>query len=491
MKKIVCMAFVVMLSATALIAQTTDKPFRISGQVKGLRDSSMVLAHWYRSGTQYIPKDTARMDAEGRFVFEGAKALPQGLYLVLTPKQRYMEFIVDDKQTFSFVTDTASFIKAMRVTGSTENEKFYDYQQALAKFYEEAQVIDIQRKMRNDAVSTAMFNKQQNELAKKANTLRVDFIANNKGLFAAKVVSANSEPEVPEAPKAANGRPDSTWTFNYYKAHYWDNIDLTDERFLLTPVYQRKLERYIKELTVQQSDSLIKEADMLAEKTKASKEMNLYTIYWITSEYERPKVLGTDGVFIHMAEKYYLTGIMPLSDSAALAKVKEKVNTMKPLLIGKVLPPLSVSDTLRRPINYAGIKADYLIVFLYDVDCGHCRKAIPDVKKYIDANRGKGIQILAVPTPNGSPEAWKKLIREFKIQNWINGYDYDFRTDFRHQYDVFTTPTVYVLDKEKKIIGRGVPAEQVGDFIDFYKRQQAAKATTVAPAPKKEPKAGR
>lgn len=491
MKKIVCLALLSLFSATALFAQTTDKPFRISGQIKGLRDSTMVLAHWYRSATQYIPKDTARIDAEGRFVFEGKKALPQGLYLVLTPKQRYMEFVMDDDQSFSFVTDTVSFIKGMKVTGSNENEKFYEYQQSLANYYEEAQAIDIQRKLRNDAVSTAMFNKQQNDLAQKANTLRTDFIANNKGLFAAKVVAANSEPEVPAAPKASNGRPDSVWTFNYYKAHYWDNLDLTDERFLLTPIYQRKLERYIKELTVQQSDSLIKEAEFLTEKTKPSKEMNLYTIYWITSEYERPKVLGTDEVFIHMAEKYYLTGIMPLSDSAALAKVKEKIATIKPLLIGKPFPPMSVSDTLRRPINFPGIKADYLIVFLYDVDCGHCRKAIPEVKKYIDANKGKGVEILAVPTSNASPDAWKKLVREFKIYNWINGYDYDFRTDFRHQYDVFTTPTVYVLGKDKKIIARGVPAEQVGDFIDFYKRQQAAKATTAAPTPKKEPKAGK
>ena len=491
MKKVFCMALTVMLSATALIAQTTDKPFRISGQVKGLRDSSMVLAHWYRSGTQYIPKDTAKIDAEGRFVFEGLKALPQGLYLVLTPKQRYMEIIVDDNQTFSFVTDTASFIKSMKITGSKENEKFYEYQQSLAKLYDESQAIEMQKKLRNDAVSATMFQKQQADLSKKANDYRLDFIKANKGMFAAKLLEASAEPDVPTAPKASNGRPDSVWTFNYYKAHYWDGFDLTDERFLLTPIYQRKLERYIKELTVQQSDSLIKEAEFLAAKTKPNKEMNLYTIYWITSEYERPKVLGTDEVFIHMAEKYYLTGIMPLSDSAALAKVKEKIATIKPLLIGKPFPPMSVSDTLRRPINFPAIKADYLIVFLYDVDCGHCRKAIPEVKKYIDANKGKGVEILAVPTSNASPDAWKKLVREFKIYNWINGYDYEFRTDFRHQYDVFTTPTVYVLGKDKKIIARGVPAEQVGDFIDFYKRQQAAKATSAAPTAKKEPKAGK
>jgi len=489
MKKVFCMAFLVMLSATALFAQSTDKPFRISGQVKGLRDSSMVLAHWYRSGSQYIPKDTAKMDGEGRFVFEGKKALPQGLYLVLTPKQRYMEIIVDDNQSFSFVTDTASFIKAMKITGSKENEKFYEYQQSLAALYDEAQAIEVQKKMRNDAVSAVLFRKQQADLSKKANDYRVNFIKANKSMFAAKLLEAAAEPDVPEAPKAANGRPDSIWTFNYYKAHYWDGFDLADERFLLTPIYQRKLERYIKELTVQQSDSLIKSADFLAERTKPNKEMNLYTIYWITSEYERPKVLGTDGVFIHMAEKYYLTGIMPLSDSAALAKVKEKVTTMKPLLIGKVLPPLSVSDTLQRPINYAGIKADYLVVFLYDIDCGHCRKAVPELKKYTDTVKNKSVQVLAVPVGNTSPDNWKKFIREFNIQSWANGYDFNFRTDFRHQYDVFTTPTVYVLDKDRRIIARPpLPAEQVGDFIEFYKRQQAANKPATA---QKEPKTGK
>lgn len=490
MKKIVCIALMAALSSTALLAQTpADKPYRISGQVKGLRDSIMVLAHWYRSATQYIPKDTAKVDAQGRFVFEGPKALPQGLYLALTPKQRYMEFVIDGQQNFSFVTDTtAGFIKNMKVTGSTENEKFYQYRQDLGKLVDEAQAIELQKKLRNDAVSNAMFQKQLGDLGKKAGQLRKDFIAQNKGLFAAKILSASGEPELPEPPKAANGRPDSVWTFNYYKAHYWDNVDLTDERFLLTPLFQPKLERYIKELTVQQNDSLIKEAELLVEKTKANKEMNLYVIYWITSEYERPKVLGTDGVFIHMAEKYYLTGIMPLSDADALAKVKEKVETQKPLLVGKVLPPLSVSDTLQRPINYANIKSDYLVVFLYDPDCGHCRKAAPELKKYTDGLSRKEVEVLAIPVSN-SPEKWKSFIKEFGLNKWINGYDYTFRTDYRHQYDVFTTPVVYVLDKDRKIIARPpIPAEQVGDFLEFWKRQQAAKAPATAAKPESKGK---
>ena len=472
----------------------SDGGFTINGQIRGLKDSTCVLAHWYYVPGQYIPKDTARMDAEGRMTFIGTKKLPEGLYLVVTPKQQYVELIITKEQNFSFETDTAALAQRMvkKIVGSKENEAFYAFQQQMVKFYDETQAIEVQKKLRNDAVSTALFNKQRADVNKRATDFRKQFLTDNNGLFATKLLKASSEPDVPEAPKASNGRPDSLWTFNYYKAHYWDDFDLTDQRFLRTPILQRKVERYVKELTVQVSDSLIKEADMLIGRTKPDKEMQQYMIYYITSQYERPKILGTDEVFLHMAEKYYLTGIMPLSDSAARARIVEKVNTLKPLLVGKILPAPVVSDTLKRPINFMGIKTPYTVVFFYAPHCGHCREAAPKLKKFMDANRAKekDVTMVAIPVED-SMEDWKKFIQEFKIGDWTNGYDFTYRTDYRHQYDVFTTPVVYVLDKDKRIIARALPAESVEDFLGFYKRQQAAKKVAVSNAPEKKKAGGK
>ncbi len=474
------------------LSSTPDDGFIIKAQIRGLKDTTAVLAHWYYVPGQYIPKDTARMDAEGRMTFAGKKKLPEGLYLVVTPNQRYTEFIITGDQDFSFETDTANMVQSMKITGSTENESFYAYQQQMGKFYDETQAIEVQKKLRNDAVSTALFNKQRADVNRRAQDFRKQFLKNNDGLFAAKLLKASSEPDVPEAPKASNGRSDSLWTFNYYKAHYWDDFDLADQRFLRTPILQRKVERYVKELTVQVSDSLIKEADMLIGRTKPDKEMQQYMIYYITSQYERPKILGTDEVFLHMAEKYYLTGIMPLSDSSARARIVEKVNTLKPLLVGKILPAPVVSDTLKRPINFMGIRTPYTVVFFYAPHCGHCREAVPKLKKFMDTNRAKekDVTMVAIPVED-SMEDWKKFIQEFKIGDWTNGYDFTYRTDYRHQYDVFTTPVVYVLDKDKRIIARALPAESVEDFLGFHKRQQAAKKVAVSNAPEKKKAGGK
>lgn len=489
MKKQLCTAFLSLGLTATLLAQTPSPQdgFRITGQIHGVKDTTLVLAQFF-GATQYVPKDTARTDAQGRFVFEGSKALPQGLYLIVPPNQRYLELIMPAEQRFSLETDTAKSVVNMKITNSPENAEFYAYQQQLAKFYEEAQAIETQKKKHPEQLSAAQASKQLADLQQKAQTFRKTFLAAHTGTFASKLLKAADEPEVPPAPKAANGRPDSNFVFNYYKAHFWDGFDFSDERLVRTPVFQRKLERYVKELTVQQVDSLTKEGDYLVAKAKANKEVLSYTVWYLTSQYERPKVMGTDGMFVHMAEKYYLTGVMPVSDSSTVRNIRTRVNIVKPLLVGKVLPVPSVSDTLRRAINLAALKANYTVMFFYDPECGHCREATPKLKKFADANKGQGIEFVAIAVAK-SPEEWKKYIREFKVNSWINGYDYSSRTDYRQQYDVLTTPTIYVLDKSRKIIARNLPAEQVEDFIQFYQRQQAAKAPAAPKAADKGIKA--
>lgn len=470
--------FMLMLGLLPLLTLAQTNPearpegHRIAGRIRGIKDTTVVLAHYQYDPTHYVPKDTARVDASGNFVFQGKKSLPEGLYLVVLPKGRYFDMMLAEQQ-FSFETDTADFIGNMKVTGSAENAAFYGYQQKLKTAFDEMRQVDKQPK--TDASAQRL-----KELQAQARTYRTDFLTQNKSLLTTKVLLASSEPDVPTPPKAANGRPDSLWQFTYYKNHFWDNFDLSDERMLRTPLLQPKIDRYIKELTVQQVDSLSKEADYLVGKAGANKDMKTYMIWYLTSQYERPKVLGTDGLFIHMIEKYWLTRQMPNIDSATLKTVTERVAVLKPLQVGKTFAMPAVGDTLARPLSFNNLAAaDYTIMFFYAPHCGHCREAAPKVKKFTDSPAGKGIKVVAIAIED-SKEDWKKFIREFKLNDWMHGYDHKQQIDFRRQYDVATTPTLYVLDKNKKIIARGLPAEQVEDFLNFT-RKQAALASPAKP----------
>jgi hypothetical protein len=48
---------------------------------------------------------------------------------------------------------------------------------------------------------------------------------------------------------------------------------------------------------------------------------------------------------VHLAEKYYLGGIMPITDSSTVQNIRSKVKTIKPLLVGKIMPALALTDT--------------------------------------------------------------------------------------------------------------------------------------------------
>ena len=73
---------------------------------------------------------------------------------------------------------------------------------------------------------------------------------------------------------------------------------------------------------------------------------------------------------------------------------------------------------------------------------------------------------------------WREFIDEKSLsdKDWINIIDLDGLDDYRSKYDIKATPTIYILDKEKKIIGKWLGADQIPDFIlNYDKRQKAEK----------------
>jgi hypothetical protein len=61
-------------------------------------------------------------------------------------------------------------------------------------------------------------------------------------------------------------------------------------------------------------------------------------------------------------------------------------------------------------------------------------------------------------------EKWKKYIRDQKL-DWINLADPNMRSNFRYEYNIETTPQIYILDGQKRIIAKKLDVEQIEDFI--------------------------
>jgi peroxiredoxin len=137
---------------------------------------------------------------------------------------------------------------------------------------------------------------------------------------------------------------------------------------------------------------------------------------------------------------------------------------MKPNLIGNPAPNLVLWDTLGTEINLRDIDAKYTVLYFYDPDCGHCKTKTPILYASYPELQAKGVEILAVCTTTDE-RRWLEFIRENDL-GWINIADLQAKTYFKFYYDVRSTPTVYILDKDKKILAKKIDVEQVEAVID-------------------------
>ena len=441
--------------------------YDIQGKIKGLSNSEVYLAHYFGYNQQVI-KDTVMANEAGEFQFKGTETLPKGLYLISFLKSKYIDLVVEESN-FSFSLDTTNLLNSISFQNSPENSAFYAFQQKMNELYTAINQPGIlPARKQSLIIEIQQFQKQWKE--------------SHKGLFVTKLIESSFDPEIPVYTGSLKSKADSTkmqlFQYQYYKKHYFDGMDLGDERMVRTPFLQRKLERFFKDLVVQDPDSIARESDLVLAKAK-DKEVRRYIIYKIASTYENNPILGTDGAFVHLAEKYYI-GEPALWDSSTVRRMKERIAIIKPLLLGKAFPKMNITDVAGKEINIAALPFKYTVVFIYDPDCSHCKQETPKLVALNDFLKSKNAGVVASSIVRDK-QAWKKFISDFKIGSWVNGIDIhinpqsgkeEYYTDFRNTFDVYSTPVVYVLDQQKKIVGKRIPVENLKDFIQYLENKR-------------------
>ena len=133
------------------------------------------------------------------------------------------------------------------------------------------------------------------------------------------------------------------------------------------------------------------------------------------------------------------------------------------------------SEIEKSYVTLSSIKADYLILLFWDVDCGHCQKEVPKIlEMYHDFQKeNKDVKVFGVYTQNEF-EKYKKYIIDNKI-DWINVYDGVHINNLKDKYDVVTTPVIYILDKNKVIKAKGIGSEAIKSIITQMEKEYSKK----------------
>ena len=440
----------------------------------------------YKSGIAYLTyhmgknlnvEDSAAVNSNGQAIFSGKKKLPGGIYAVVLPGKRVtIDFFVDKEQLISIKVDTTDIINKTTVTGSKENVLFQQYQQYISlkgkSLEAERQAYQQSTTKKDSALHEANYIKYNKEL----NDYREALIKTHPTSMMAVLLNAMKEPKLLN--NKLENHADSMANYYYYKAHYWDGITFMDDRILRTPFFLPKFEKYYREIIVPQSDSIIKEADYQLLLARSSPEMYKFLLNWLTDEYINPKYMGQDAVFVHLFEKYHSKGLTSWLNEKQMETISRRAYMLMANLIGLKAAELDMLDTSGKPAPLYQVVADYTIVCFWDPTCGHCKEEVPRLDSIYEASWKKhGVKIYAVLSADSKEEMkpqWTKFIREHNLGDWINVYQTkemeaaataSQKPGFRQLYDITLTPTLYLLDSEKRIIGKKLSWQQLDELL--------------------------
>ena len=462
--KLLSLLFVLFISTT----QTFADGHKIKVKINGLKDTTIYLG--YHFGDKNFVLDTIRVNSKGEGIFEGDKDLEGGIYLIILPEKTFFEILIDKDQNFSIETDTSSkaknFIKNLKIKGSEENKQFNDYQKFM--MMESEKVGTLRKKIQSNKKNTdsvKIYKQKIKDIDKEVKNKWDEIVKSNPNALLGKIINSLNKITVPDAPVDDDGNKiDSLFEYHYYKNHFFDNIDFSDSRLLRTPIFFYKLNQFFTRVVIQIPDSVNIEAEKVIEKSKADKDVFQYVLQFIFNYANSSKIMGMDKTFVFLAEEYYLSGQATWVDSSFVEKIRDRVNDLTPNLIGNTAPELKMTTYDEKYVSLHQINAKYTILIFWDPDCGHCKKDLPRLHELYQKYWEKGVEVFSVYTQVDFKE-WKEFLEDKGLTDWINVYDpYNF-SKFRSKYNVVSTPLIYILDKDKKIIAKRIDTKTVEQIL--------------------------
>jgi thiol-disulfide isomerase/thioredoxin len=381
--------------------------------------------------------------------------------------------LISENQRFSLRCTFSDYFNTLKFTGSEENSAFVEYQKNWVTMQQTAIAISkrIQNnRQNNDSLKIlGPIQKHQEEYMK---SYLKSVVKANEGKFLGTLVKGLLPVDVPEFTVPVGYKnPDSVrWVmnYNYNKDHFFDNIDLNDERLIRTPLLYSRLDSFFTNILIQSPDTINKEIDKLIKKCGANYKLFQFVSVYLFNHFRESEIMGHDAVMVKIADDIYLSGKADWVTREFKEDLRKQIDLIRPNLIGKKAENIVMDSYKGIFVSLYDVEKDFTVLYFWEPNCGHCQEATPKLKAYYDRPKDYSLEVFAVCTTSDK-EKWTKYIEDNKLI-WINGWDPKRISHFDYYYNVQSTPTIYVLDKNKKIIAKKLAVEEIGPFIDHYRK---------------------
>ena len=442
-------------------------------KITPLSNCTVYLGCYYGNGKLYA--DTAQLDASGAGVFHGKKQLTSGMYFLISPNNKILtEFLLDSAQRFDIVGDT-SHLDRVTITGSPENDLFKKYLTFAGTFLAQTNILNENYKVAKTETERNDILLKRSDWGKKLDKFKDSIIHTSPSSLTALLLIAGRVPNLPDG-MVFKTKADTMKAALYIKKHFWDDVPFNDDRLLYTSFFEAKVDNYYKLYVSPQADSVIKEVQYMLLYARTGKQMYPYLLMKFTNRYYSPEYLGQNKVFLYLFNDFFEKGDTAILNPQSKKMIVDRAYQLMANQVGEPAPPLEMTDLNNKPLSLYNIAAPYTMIVFWDPSCTHCQQELPRIDSiYRNKWKAMGIQLFSININAALVGDMAKFINSKNLDpGWLHGYQTDAaakliidagKPNYFQLYDVSETPTLYLLDAQKRIVAKHLKIEQFDELI--------------------------
>jgi thiol-disulfide isomerase/thioredoxin len=239
---------------------------------------------------------------------------------------------------------------------------------------------------------------------------------------------------------------------------FFDTIDFSDKTLINSTFITNKIIEYVfyvnySDDQTQQNNLFKKSIDVVLSKIKDPEYKKDIIVFLITKFESINNLESID----YLLENQYKKLPKSIQDQEFVAQ-KKKLFAAE---IGRIAPDFSWTENGKTlQLSTLNNAENYLLVF-WSTDCSHCLTEIPQLYDHLQGN--KRLKVIAFAMEKNDLR-WKKMKTDLPYWHHVLGLK-KWQNETAVTYNINATPNYFVLDKNKKIIGKPVLLEDLKIFL--------------------------
>jgi peroxiredoxin len=430
--------------------------YSITGDVRDLASKKVYLSGYY--GEKIRPADSTTTDGKGNFIFSLKPTVSAGLYRISWGKDKYVDLVLN-KENIVFYTTSENPADSIQILSSFENNLYYWYERreslGQAKLELITPVVDYYPvKDAYYSRSALEFESIQRSQEKVFDSLSQLYPQS----YALRILKLQQTPFL-----SASLSKDERVEF--LKMHFFDKVDFNDTLLLKSNAWSNKAISYLglwgssRFSQKQLETEFIKAVTIMMDKASVNPDIYKFLLDYLLGGFDKYHM---DDVITYMADHFQ--DPYSCEDQAKKTALQKKLDTFKKIATGKIAPDITIPDLKGKMIRLSEIPAEYTLVIFWSSECSHCIDMMPKVRDIYDKQKPKRMEILAISIDTNRRE-WTGFIKDEKL-DFLNASDLKgFDGKPADQYNIYATPTMFLLDREKKILAKPISYRELEQVL--------------------------